>query len=441
MAAGMMPDRIGVMAVRDCGELRDVLNKGIEMEIAERMRQILMNLLHDLYGEHPDARVCRRWEEEEAAVFGRHGMELRGAFRDRILALASLYELSQWFRERRIPYWLHGAAGSSFFLYLLGITSADPLPPHYRCPVCGHTEWFPRAAVSRSDCRSDGFDGSVHSNDHICPSCRSAQMIPDGHDLPWQMCWGSGDNQIGDSWRRVSGSGIGFEIATVTEVFPELREKAAHHWLHRFYPAEHFQKKHCESVRVADLPNLAIVCCYDSGKLEPAFFERKAGAQEWQAFLSEQDAWRRLPKNPRTETLFAKEGAFIPKVTSFADLVSFEGLFCSTGVWDANAEYMVRDMGVPVSRLIVFREDVYRYLRGHGFSEDAAWYEAEMIGRGKHHHTLPVTSEMRTAEDRWVLDRLKQVRYLFPRAHVVEHLIFSMRAGRLDRNYPESKRD
>lgn len=44
-------------------------------------------------------------------------------------------------------------------------------------------------------------------------------------------------------------------------------------------------------------------------------------------------------------------------------------------------------------------------------------------------HELPVvTSDMSTARDKWVIDRCKRVKYLYPKVHAVERVLYLLRA-------------
>jgi DNA polymerase-3 subunit alpha (Gram-positive type) len=72
----------------------------------------------------------------------------------------------------------HGSMGTSFTAYLLGISEINPLPPHYRCEACKHSEWVDEQTGS-------GFDLS----DKTCRVC-GGLLRGDGHYIPYEMFFG-----------------------------------------------------------------------------------------------------------------------------------------------------------------------------------------------------------------------------------------------------------
>ena len=337
----------------------------------------LLNCIHfefqQMYGTSPRPLIAQRLQEEL------HALDCS----ETVCDVAALYEFTQWLKSEGYSFRMGGAAGASLILYVLGITRCNPLPPHDRCPKCKQV-WLLKMYRDSADAVPDG----------ICVDDWERCTL-DGHDIPWQTLWGY--SYFSKTYT------VHLPMSVYQEVSNFLMD-----CLH-YFCAEPMQRKENDSLYI-DLNHICLR--FDLGEATPA--KPVVGKPQTERYLS---YWQ-----TRVDPSIASQ---FPKPKTASDVLCLLGLLRSAGAWDEDAKKQITENGLSISDLIVFREDIFFYLRQHGFLDKDSWRGMEHVRKGLGLHII--TDEMKCAEDSWKLERISRISFLPGKADIMEQLLYEIK--------------
>ncbi|NLK43672.1 MAG: hypothetical protein GX300_04680 [Tissierellia bacterium] len=346
--------------------MKEIVNKLFLEEKTDNFKKEISDSLFNKYGLFPQNHITFLLEEELEFVDKNN----------RIEEVIILYDFIKWLKKEEIPYWLRGAAGSSLLFYILGITRGNPLPAHSFCPKCKSMDWLDHDYYSGFDvkedlrCKKDGY-----------------LLLTDGHNIPWESFWSYEGNEIVftidlpiDSYQKIKGFWESYQAEILKEDILVIRKE------------------------FKGLRFLNIDCIFTIEKVNQDFYKTNLDI---------------------VEAIKNFDLGDLPKPHNFSDLLHGLGLKFSTGAWTDKTKFMIENLGMNLSDMVAFREDVFFFISGKFAYMEDAWLETRNFNKGK--KSWRDIGEINLAVDKWKLAIIEDILYLFPKAHCMEYLIFSIK--------------
>ena len=439
----------------------------------------------ELYGRNLPRIVQERLEQEIAVIF-EHGY-------------SSLYLLQQKLVQKAHEdghiTCTNGSIGASLAAHLIGITEVNPLPPHWRCAKCQYSEFITDGSVASGfDLQAKicpkcgetlmgdghdipyaalvGFDGSRQPDivmnypdsyrsiaaENIEKVCDHVRVYQAGtiETISYDEAATYVQNYIDTTERilvkisvqEVAEKCVGTKKTTGINdsafiIIPEDEEPDC------FTPLQDVKDQEGHTYRISHFSYHNLTDQFLKLNLLPYFvlsvleeLERGTGCSL--SNISFDD--------PSTISLFRKADTVgIPEFRSpkvrqmlqelqprfFSELVKISAFSHGSGAWEGNAQNLIRRGVCTLNEVAATRDDVMMYLIRKGIDPLRAFQIMESVRKGN--GILPKTIKIlqENGGPLWYIQSCQKMGYMFPRAHVVDHVMSNYRLAYYKAHYPQ----
>ena len=145
---------------------------------------------------------------------------------------------------------------------------------------------------------------------------------------------------------------------------------------------------------------------------------------------------------PEFGTTFVIDMLLATKPQTLSDLIRISGLGHGTGVWQDNAELIIKEGKADLAHCICCRDDIMIYLISKGIDPGKSFKIMENVRKGK------VAKKKCDKWDEWKQDMIdhdvpdwyigccEKIQYMFPKAHAAAYVMMGWRVGYFKINYP-----
>ena len=121
---------------------------------------------------------------------------------------------------------------------------------------------------------------------------------------------------------------------------------------------------------------------------------------------------------------------------SFSDLVIISGLTHGTGVWQGNADEIIKSKTATLQEVIGCRDDIMTYLISKDIPSNIAFMIMEDVrkGRGLKEEYLEIMKAKKIPD--FYIDSCQKIKYMFPKGHAVAYVTMAVRVGYFKVYYP-----